>query len=52
MEYQFQVVAIAVINGQTIEGERSVVVTSSMSSNSPQGTFMIGILFVFSLCYL
>ena len=46
VEYQFQVVAIAVVNGQTIEGERSevnddsmLVVTSSMSTDSPQGTF-------------
>ena len=46
VEYQFQVVAIAVFNGETIEGERSevnddsmLVVTSSMSTDSPQGRF-------------
>ena len=43
VEYQFQVVAIVVFNGETIEGERSdnsmLVVTSSMSTDSPQGRF-------------
>ena len=54
VEYQFQVVAIAVVNGETIEGERSevnddsmLVVTSSMSTESPQGIhFVIVIIFV------
>ena len=42
VEYQFQVVAIAVVNGQTIEGERSevkLIVTNSMFPDSPPGTF-------------
>ena len=43
VEYQFQVVAIAVVNGETIVGERSEVNDDSMlvvtSSDSPQGTF-------------
>ena len=57
-EYQFQVVARAVINGQAIEGERSddsiyYVVTSSMFTDSPQGSSYINILqhfhYVFSI---
>ena len=45
VEYQFQVVAITVVNGETIEGERSedflIVVTSSLSTDSPQGTYIL-----------
>ena len=47
VEYQFQVVATAVVNGETIVGERSevnddsmLVVTSSMSTDSPPGTLI------------
>ena len=56
VEYQFQVVAIAVVNGQTIVGERSevnddsmLVVTSSMSTGSPRGTFVI---YIFDIHYM
>ena len=44
VEYQFQVVAIAVVNGETIEGERSEVNDDSMlvvTTDSSQGTFVI-----------
>ena len=53
VEYQFQVVAIAVVNGETIVGERSevnddsmLVVTSSMSTDSPRGTFVIYLFYI------
>ena len=51
VEYQFQVVAIAVVNGETIEGERSEANDDSMlvvTTDSPRGTFVI---YIFDIHY-